>query len=172
MSTEQTELVLRIPLPTWFPVGVSQEGILHQIWKKEVKQHILCRPVAAGTLPCRFKSPLVWDGSAPDLSFPQAPATLYCFSESWRKCVSAQLKAPPFPTSYPLRYQDREVMRKTLVPVYPDWFHQLLMLKSQFFFSNHHLANPSEFRLNNCIQTQQTTRPGLKLSPLWEFPSP
>lgn len=32
--------------------------------------------VAAGTLPCWFKSPLSWDGSAPDLSFPSSHHSL------------------------------------------------------------------------------------------------
>lgn len=105
--------------------------------------------VAAGTLPCRFKSPLVWDGSALDLSFPSSLLSYFGFSESWTNCVSAPgLKAPPSLTSYPLRYQDRKWWGRRPFQFTPTGSSFPHKLKSQFFFPTTNLANPSEFRLN------------------------
>ena len=82
--------------------------------------------LAAGTLPCRFKPPLGWDGSAPDLSFPSSRHSVTSASLSpgqsayqlqvWRHQLSLQVT--PWGTKPGSDEEDASSSSPRLVPAF------------------------------------------------------
>lgn len=151
--------------------GVSHEGEFCTRFGRRKWSSTFFVTVAAGTLPCRFKSPLLGMGQHLTLSFPSSRHSLTSASESWTKCVSAPgLKGTTFPYKLPLRYQDRKWWGRRLVPAHPDWFQLSSQVEVPVFLSNHQSGQPQWIQAEHQTQTITDHTPTAQLSPLWEFP--